>query len=82
MAMIMQELKFNSKNLNELAQQEALIKYKRNVSNVLNLGTAACINFYVLAQTTRGFQYIRLNYTRYYCVYLGQVDELKDHIQR
>ena len=30
-----QELKFNTKNLNELAQQEALIKYKRNVSSLL-----------------------------------------------
>lgn len=27
-----QELKFNPKNLNELAQNEALIKYKRNVT--------------------------------------------------
>lgn len=29
------ELKFNTKNLNEAAQQEALIKYKRNVVLVI-----------------------------------------------
>ena len=31
-ALTIQELKFNNKNLNETSQQEALLKYKRNVS--------------------------------------------------
>lgn len=33
--LIIQELKFNTKNINEAAQQEALLKYKQNVHDII-----------------------------------------------